>query len=105
MLTVYGRFPTLGLAENVVYDVLAAVPLGVGNTTLSAFAYEVDCSSLPQAAVVPGGGADASQLVFDLNDGQHTQVNITIPRAFVLLQHLFGYSNVSSSWRIHNCSN
>lgn len=72
--------PTLGLADNVVYDVIAAVPFGFGNTSVSAFAYEVDCNALPHAAVVPGGGSDHTALVFNLNDELNTQVNVTMPR-------------------------
>ena len=47
ILDVYGRFPTIGLAENMVYDVIPIIPNAVGSTAVNASIYNVTCSTLP----------------------------------------------------------
>lgn len=46
ILMVYDQVPTLGLLDNMVYDVIPTVPSAVGNTTVNASVYEVNCAAL-----------------------------------------------------------
>lgn len=49
ILLFYEQFTTIGLAENMVYDIIPVVPAAVGNTTVNASVFEVQCAALPYA--------------------------------------------------------
>ena len=42
------QFPTIGLADSVVYDILPILlPTATGNVSVNATAFDVDCAALP----------------------------------------------------------
>lgn len=51
ILSVYGQIPTPGLIDNMVYDVIPLIPAAMGNATVNASIYEVDCG-YPQSTQV-----------------------------------------------------
>ena len=77
ILDVYGRFPTIGLAENMVYDVIPIIPNAVGSTAVNASIYNVTCSALPAgdlSALIGGTGGlvtiDLAYLPLDSDGGE-----------------------------------
>lgn len=47
ILLVYDQVPTLGLQDNMVYDVIPYVPSAKGTATVNGSVYSVDCAALP----------------------------------------------------------
>ncbi|GJE88181.1 hypothetical protein PsYK624_042640 [Phanerochaete sordida] len=80
VLLVYGQIQKVGVLENMVYDIVPEVPNSVGNTTVNASIYDVDCMALP-ASTTPFGtfvnitGALASSIQIDSN----TTVTFALP--------------------------
>lgn len=64
------QFPTVGLVDNIVYDVLSTpLPSAAGNFSVNATRFDVDCAALPQAQQTPGVEAvneDMSENTVDL---------------------------------------
>ncbi|KIP03458.1 hypothetical protein PHLGIDRAFT_15856 [Phlebiopsis gigantea 11061_1 CR5-6] len=46
-LQVYNQFPTLGLSDNMVYDIIPTIPNAVGSTLVNASVYNVTCGRFP----------------------------------------------------------
>ena len=49
ILLFYDQFTTIGLADNVLYDVIPSVTSATGFTVVNASVYNVDCAAVPQA--------------------------------------------------------
>lgn len=47
ILLMYGQIPTVGLLDNMVYDIIPQVPGAIGNVTVNASVYEVQCVAIP----------------------------------------------------------
>ena len=45
ILNVYGQFPTLGLRDNIVYDIIPITPNAAGATIVNASIYNVTCAA------------------------------------------------------------
>lgn len=86
ILSIYGQFPTMGLADNMVYDVIPAIPSAVGLTAVNASVYEVDCAALPNAAqqfnnTVLGSG-NTRELLFAIAPDDDSLFNLPLPCTF-----------------------
>lgn len=79
ILLVYEQSNTIGLADNMVYDIIPTVPAATGRTTVNASVFEVECAALPQGLqamlagtdVTPGasaGGSTTTALTFKLDE-------------------------------------
>lgn len=49
ILTVYDQFTTLGLQDNVIYDIIPIVPLAFESTLVNATVFAADCGRVPNA--------------------------------------------------------
>lgn len=58
ILLFYEQFTTIGLAENMVYDIIPIIPAAVGNTTVNASVFDVECAALPHATQWEDSGVD-----------------------------------------------
>lgn len=50
ILLFYEQFTTVGLSENMVYDIIPTIPAAVGTTTVNASVFDVECTALPYAS-------------------------------------------------------
>ena len=84
ILSVYGQFPTLGLLDNFVYDIIPTVPSGVGTTTVNASVYDIECTTVPGfhqvdlATKVDESGATVP-LWYIFQMDEHTTVEVDVP--------------------------
>lgn len=94
ILLSYGQLPTLGLLDNMVYDVIPSVPSAQGEVMVNASIYDVQCSALPGAQQSPpftlkaGSGFNDPSIVDILTyvvDSAGTQVTINPPCASAVL--------------------
>ncbi|KAJ7242139.1 hypothetical protein B0H12DRAFT_1236803 [Mycena haematopus] len=58
ILLMYGQVPTIGLLENMVYDVIPSVPAATGNATVNAVLYDVQCMALQDVLWATSSGLD-----------------------------------------------
>lgn len=80
ILPVYGRFPTLGLVDSMVYDVIPGIPSAIGNVSVNASIYEVQCSALPSAYLLPYAFPDdPSILKFSFDEHTTAEATISVP--------------------------
>lgn len=75
ILSVYGQFPTLGLLDNMVYDAIPMVTSAIGNTTINATIFNVDCAAVPSAPQTGSGVLTP----FYIQADQFTSVQVQIP--------------------------
>ncbi|KIP03450.1 hypothetical protein PHLGIDRAFT_238213 [Phlebiopsis gigantea 11061_1 CR5-6] len=82
-LPVYGQFPTLGLLDNMVYDIIPSVASAVGTTAVNASIYSVECMAIPTAKQSEAfigfmqSGTNVTQYAFQLDEGN--QAAVTLP--------------------------
>ena len=86
----------LGLQDNMVYDVIPAVPSANGTTTVNASVYDVDCGALPNANPVLNyfntglqrpGQPNETWLIFNIDnsDGEGAEYVASLPCTFHFL--------------------
>ena len=51
--------PTLGLQENMIYDIIPSIPSAIGKATVNASVYDVDCAALPTVGPPDAFGSGA----------------------------------------------
>lgn len=71
ILAIYDQFPTLGLSDNMIYDIIPIIPTAQGHTVVNATVFTADCGTLP----------DAIQISFDEVENQWV-FNITADDPF-----------------------
>lgn len=49
ILAFYGAYPSIGLFDNMVYDIIPVVPNAIGDVTVNGTLIGVDCSAVPTA--------------------------------------------------------
>lgn len=79
ILLSYGQVPTLGLMDNMVYDLVPPVQQAVGNVTVNASIYNVQCYALPDASPVPPTAVSAAHTVLFHVDDIGTQAGFRPP--------------------------
>ena len=85
ILPVYNQFPQLGLLDNMVYDIIPSVESTVGNTTVNASIFSIDCMAIPEAKLLESFNGtteqqtttDVLQYTFQLDD--ENQATIVAP--------------------------
>lgn len=92
ILLFYNQFTTIGLIENMVYDIIPSVPSAIGNTTVNASTYEVDCAAVPQARQISeslsnGSPADPNAIMIFSLDSDGTTANVSVPVPCESLTH------------------
>ena len=83
ILLTYGQMPTVGLVENMVYDIIPVVPQATGNTTVNASLYNVECAAVPNARYVSGAQVDpgepTSVLFFTIDGSDNYEAIFDLP--------------------------
>ncbi|EKM54969.1 uncharacterized protein PHACADRAFT_208510 [Phanerochaete carnosa HHB-10118-sp] len=69
ILLVYDQIPTVGLLDNMVYDIVPQVPSATGNAKVNASMYEVQCMALPNVQYEDIIDDTAAPTMFFLTDG------------------------------------
>ena len=63
ILPTYGEYPTLGLAGNMVYDIIPIVPSSVGQVAVNATRFNSECGLLPQLSQTNFSGLQTNDVV------------------------------------------
>ena len=77
-----GIAPTVGVMDNVLYDIIPLVPNGIGPVEVNATTFEVDCGSLPTAQQVVN--KSVTQQTSDNTISAYTPNLSTVPWVFNL---------------------
>ena len=83
-----GQTPPVGLVDNMIYDIIPSVSGAVGNATVNATIFEVQCQALPNVTLAaPGalqqqGNPETYAFGYNISDALST-VTIGPPSAFL----------------------
>lgn len=77
VLEAYGQVPTMGLQDNMVFDVIPPVSGAVGTTVVNASVYNVSCTALPNVNQTSTPWDDG--MMFFEVDGRGTMVQAMAP--------------------------
>lgn len=101
ILQVYEQIPSIGLANNTVYDIIQIIPSTFGNTTVNSSIYDVHCVAAPQARqfrTIQDGEATAPAFLmqFALDEDVMTVAELRLPCMYRCLLLLFATYDASA---------
>ncbi|GJE88180.1 hypothetical protein PsYK624_042630 [Phanerochaete sordida] len=99
ILLVYGQIQKIGLLENMVYDIIPEVPNAVGNTTVGASLYDVDCMTLPAFTTPYGTLSNKSGALTSL-----IQIDSNATVTFALPYYPAIYAGIPDQYIAEDCS-
>ena len=83
-----GQTPPIGLTDNMIYDIIPVVQGAVGNATVNATIFEVQCQALPNVTAAGNGSLqqqnNAGSFIypFNISDGL-TTAHVGPPSKFI----------------------
>ncbi|GJE99693.1 hypothetical protein PsYK624_159640 [Phanerochaete sordida] len=101
ILLVYNQTSKVGLLDNMVYDVIPPVAGAIGNATVNASIYHVQCSALPDLT-------DSTEIgFFELMDGSNATIMLALPYYPAVssgsISNIFGHNDTDSGCSQSTC--